>query len=113
MVKSTGRVDLEFLDGSTLTDIDAVVCGTIRARPPATCRTFKHTPNTHPPLTSEHISPPQVPSLYNHILYAPTPTVALIGAVMSYMLFMFVDVASTWFTLFLDERLPIPNVLDV
>ncbi|KAJ7460283.1 hypothetical protein FB451DRAFT_1270894 [Mycena latifolia] len=117
---STGKLTLELRDGSTLTDIDAVVLGTgysaasapfVRVlRPPAGSAA---SPNqTLTPLTSAHTTPPRIPALYNHILYAPTPTLAFIGAVMSYTPFTLADVASTWLALFFSGRLRIPNALD-
>ncbi|KAJ6595155.1 hypothetical protein DFH09DRAFT_1136306 [Mycena vulgaris] len=124
ILNSTGKLDLEFLNGSSLTDIDAVILGTgysgasapfVRVLQP----TAVPSPNAQQgaqralePLTSEHTSPPRVPSLYHHILYAPTPTLAFIGAVMSYTPFTLADVSSTWLTLFFTGRLPIPDALD-
>ncbi|KAF7337338.1 hypothetical protein MSAN_02259300 [Mycena sanguinolenta] len=93
IVKSSGKLDLELLGGSTLTDIDAVVL------------------DPHPPLTSADTTPPRIPALYKHILYAPNPTVAFIGAVMSYTPFTLADVASTWLALFFARRLAIPASL--
>ncbi|KAJ6585775.1 hypothetical protein B0H19DRAFT_1110723 [Mycena capillaripes] len=117
IVKSTGKLDLEFLDGSTLTDIDAVVLGTGYSAASAPFVRVLQPPvpsektQMLTPLTSAHTSPPRIPSLYHHILYAPTPTLAFIGAVMSYTPFTLADVASTWLALFFNGRLPIPASL--
>ncbi|KAJ7627954.1 hypothetical protein DFH06DRAFT_725405 [Mycena polygramma] len=123
IVKLTNRLDLEFLDGSALTDIDAVILGTgysaasapfvrvLQHPPPSPSASALQHKQTLTPLTSEHTSPPRIPGLYNHILYAPNPTLAFIGAVMSYTPFTLADVASTWLALVLAGRLPIPAVL--
>ncbi|KAJ6596541.1 hypothetical protein B0H10DRAFT_2327165 [Mycena sp. CBHHK59/15] len=115
-VKPTGKLDLQLLDGSTLMDVDAVIHGTgysaaaapfVRVlQPPSASST---TPRALTTLTSAHTSPPRIPALYRHILYAPTPTLAVIGAAMSYTPFTLADVASTWLTLFFAGRLAIPD----
>jgi hypothetical protein len=68
-------------------------------------------PQTLTPLTSVATSPPRIPALYNNILYAPNPTLAFIGAVMSYTPFTLADVASTWLALVFSQRLAIPASL--
>ncbi|KAJ7174190.1 hypothetical protein C8R43DRAFT_977337 [Mycena crocata] len=116
IVKPTGNLDLEFRDGSKLTDIDAVVLGTGYSASSAPFVRVLEPPGSAKgqliPLTSEHTSPPRIPSLYNHILYAPNPTLAFIGAVMSYTPFTLADVASTWLTLFFSGCLLIPTALE-
>ncbi|KAJ7726438.1 hypothetical protein DFH07DRAFT_931073 [Mycena maculata] len=122
IVKSNGKLDLEFLDGSTRNDVDAVVLGTgysaasapfVRVlQPLEVSHPNSNTPQRLTPLTSAHTSPPRIPSLYNHILYAPTPTLAFVGAVMSYTPFTLADVASTWLALVFGGRLQIPRELD-
>ncbi|KAF7341138.1 Thiol-specific monooxygenase [Mycena venus] len=120
IVKSSGKLDLEFLDGLTLTDIDAVVLGTgysaasapfVRVLQPPLLSLDVPQPQTLTALTSATTFPPRIPSLYNHILYAPNPTLAFIGAVMSYTPFTLADVASTWLALFFAGRLTIPSSL--
>ncbi|KAJ7907017.1 hypothetical protein B0H13DRAFT_2662545 [Mycena leptocephala] len=118
IVKATKKLDLGLLDGSTLTDIDAVVLGTgysaasapfVRVlNPPSASATQSQTLT---PLTSAHTSPPRIPGLHNYILYAPTPTLAFIGVVMSCAPFTLADVASAWLTLFFAGRLAIPASL--
>ncbi|KAJ7020149.1 hypothetical protein C8F04DRAFT_134285 [Mycena alexandri] len=116
IVKPSRKLDLEFLDGSTLTDIDSVVLGTGYSAASAPFVRVLEPPSASErrmltPLTSEYTSPPRIPRLYNHILYAPTPTLAFIGAVMSYTPFTLADVASTWLALVWDGRMAIPNSL--
>ncbi|KAF8155222.1 hypothetical protein K438DRAFT_1862816, partial [Mycena galopus ATCC 62051] len=120
IVKSSGKLDLEFLDGPTLTDIDAVVLGTgysaasapfVRVLQPPSLSLSTTQSQTLTPLTSATTSPPRIPALYNYILYAPNPTLAFIGAVMSYTPFTLADVASTWVALVFARRLPIPTSL--
>ncbi|KAJ7351181.1 hypothetical protein DFH08DRAFT_859817 [Mycena albidolilacea] len=120
IVKSSGKLDLELLDGSTLTDIDAVVLGTgysaasapfVRVLQPPSLGLSAGQPQALTPLTSVATSPPRIPALYNHILYAPNPTLAFIGAVMSYTPFTLADVASTWLALVFSQRLAIPASL--
>lgn len=118
IVKSPKKLDLELLDGSTLTDIDAVVLGTGYSAASAPFVRVLNSPSasatqsqTLTPLTSAHTSPPRIPGLHNYIVYAPTPTLAFIGAVMSYTHFKLADVASAWLTLFFAWRLAIPASL--
>ncbi|KAJ7232306.1 hypothetical protein B0H12DRAFT_1145451 [Mycena haematopus] len=120
VVKSSGKLDLELLGGSTLTDIDAVVHGTgysaasapfVRVLQPPSLQLDAAQPQSLTPLTSADTSPERIPALYKHILYAPNPTLAFIGAVMSYTPFTLADVASTWVALFFARRIAIPASL--
>ncbi|KAJ7503682.1 hypothetical protein B0H11DRAFT_1710581 [Mycena galericulata] len=119
IVKSNRKLNLELLNGPTLTDIDAVILGTgYSAASAPFVRVLQRStgaPNVPPmltALTSAHTSPARIPALYRHILYAPNPTLAFIGAVMSYTPFTLADVASTWLALFFDARLGIPDALE-
>ncbi|KAJ7171011.1 hypothetical protein C8R46DRAFT_180721 [Mycena filopes] len=121
IVKPSRKLDLQFLDGSTLTDIDAVVLGTgysaasapfVRVlAPPSTPSSASVGEAQLTPLTSEHTAPPRIPHLYNHILYAHNPSLAFIGAVMSYTPFTLADVASTYLALAWAGRISVPNSL--
>ncbi|KAF7312816.1 FAD/NAD(P)-binding domain-containing protein [Mycena kentingensis (nom. inval.)] len=110
-ITPAGNLDLLLADGRTLTNIDHVVLGTgykAAAAPFVRVRSA----NGLQPLTSAHTSPPRIPSLYAHILYAPNPSLAFIGTVMSYTPFTLADVASTWLCLVWRNRLAIPHTLD-
>ncbi|KAJ7821288.1 hypothetical protein B0H13DRAFT_2682108 [Mycena leptocephala] len=83
IVKSPKKLDLELLDGSTLTDTDAVVLGTGYSAASAPFVRVLNSPSasatqsqTLTPLTSAHTSPPRIPGLHNYIVYAPTPTLS-------------------------------------
>ncbi|KAJ7641213.1 hypothetical protein FB45DRAFT_1053780 [Roridomyces roridus] len=109
-VNATKKLDLELLDGSTLTHIDAVVHGTGYSA--ASAPYVRVLLPTLTPITSPLTFPSRVPNLHNHILYALNPTLAFIGAVMSYTPFTLADVSSTWLTLVFSSRLHIPDTLD-
>ncbi|KAJ7683905.1 hypothetical protein B0H14DRAFT_3534896 [Mycena olivaceomarginata] len=81
-------------------DIDAVVLGTgySAASAPFVCILQPPSlglstgqPQALTPLASIATSPPRIPALYNHILYAPNPTLVFIGAVMAYTPFILAD----------------------
>ncbi|KAJ7215355.1 hypothetical protein GGX14DRAFT_608071 [Mycena pura] len=116
ILKPSGKLDLELHGGTTLIDIDAVVLGTgysaasapfVRVLQPQTTSGAR----ALAPLTSAQTLPPRIPALYNHILYAPAPTLAFIGTLMSYTPFTLADVASTWLALVWTRRLALPAAL--
>ncbi|KAJ6617707.1 hypothetical protein B0H10DRAFT_2164370 [Mycena sp. CBHHK59/15] len=117
-VNSERKLDLQFHDGSTLTDIDTVVLGTgySAAAAPFVRVLQPPSPSTAlqklTPLTSTHTVPARIPALYQHILYAHAPTLAFIGTVMSYTPFTLADVASTWLTLVFSGQLAIPDTIE-
>ncbi|KAK7018276.1 thiol-specific monooxygenase [Favolaschia claudopus] len=63
------------------------------------------------PLTTAHTSPPRIPALYNHILYAPNPSLAFVGAVMSYTPFVLGDLVGWWLSLVWQGRIAIPATI--
>jgi hypothetical protein len=93
-MKST-KLDLQLLDGSTLTDIDtgySAASGSLSV--PQTQMLTRGSPQPKPLPRGTCI-----PGLYNYILYAPTPP-AFVDTIMSYVPFTLMDVTSAWLTLF-------------
>ncbi|KAK7017709.1 thiol-specific monooxygenase [Favolaschia claudopus] len=64
------------------------------------------------PLTTPHTSPPRIPALYSHILYAFNPTLAFVGAVMSYTPFVVGDLVGWWLSLVWQGRIAIPATIE-
>jgi hypothetical protein len=111
----TPKVDVHLMDGTILNDIDAVLVGTgYRPYPD-----FVHVLDTTSepsvqklvPLVSPSISPPRIPSLHRHILYAYNPSLAFITATMTFTPFTLADVGSTWLTLAWTGKLPYPDTV--
>ncbi|CAK5276932.1 unnamed protein product [Mycena citricolor] len=105
------KLDIELIDGRVLANIDAVFLGT--GYSPA-CAPFVRVLDDRRqlvPLTSSATDPPRIPSLYNHILYAPRPSLAFIGTLMSFTPFTLSDTSSTWLALFFAGRLALPDDL--
>lgn len=61
------------------------------------------------PLATPSTHPPRIPSLYRQILYAYNPTLAFIGAVVSYTPFTLADLSSTWLTLAWNGEVVYPD----
>lgn len=114
-----GRLDLQLRDGSVLTNIDTVIVAT--GYSPAAARFVRVlTPSssflsavsqTLTPLSSAQTSPPRIPGLYNHILYAANPSLAFIGTILFYTPFTLGDLTSTWLALFFSGRIAIPDTI--
>jgi len=102
------KITAHVQDGSTIEDIDIVLFGT---------GYYPHVPYIqvlHPnsltltPLTSRTITPSRIPSLHRQILYAHNPTLAFIGATISFIPFLLADLTSTWLALAWSGTIPIP-----
>ncbi|KAF7293820.1 hypothetical protein HMN09_01177900 [Mycena chlorophos] len=110
-VNPSDKLELELTDGQVLHDIDAVVLGTgYKAAAAPFVRILLD--GTLTPLTSESTYPRRIPSLFEHILYAPNPSLAFIGTIMSYTPFTLADVASTYLCLVWRHHIPMPSSLD-
>lgn len=64
------------------------------------------------PLTEHIIQPARIPSLYRQILYAHNPSLAFIGATISFIPFIFSDLTSTWLALVWSGRIEIPAAIE-
>jgi len=92
-------------DGEVLKDIDHIICATgytphvpyLRVLFPS--RADEAIPSTLKQLTGPYVTPMRVPSLYRHTLYAPNPTLAFVGATISFIPFVLSDLTSTWLAL--------------
>ena len=63
------------------------------------------------PLTGREIQPARIPSLFRQVIYAGNPTLAFIGALISFIPFIFHDLTSTWLTLVWSGRIEIPDTI--
>ena len=63
----------------------------------------------HISLTGRGIEPARIPSLFRQILYARNPTLAFIGAIVSFTPFAFSDLTSTWLSLVWSGRIWVPD----
>jgi len=99
---------LHLTDGTSIPNIDYVFFGTgyayyipfIRILSPDNPSRTLHPLCPTPPTPKTGISTPPVPSLHRYILYAPNPTLAFLGGVVSATPFILGDLASTWVALF-------------
>lgn len=96
-------------DGSTIDDIDAVLFGTGYYPHVPYIQVLHPESRTLTPLTSRTISPSRVPSLHLQILYAHNPSLAFIGATISFIPFLLADLTSTWLALAWSGSIPVPT----
>lgn len=112
---SPPKIDVHLTDGIILNDIDVVLLGTGYKPYPD----FIHVLDTSSeagdqkltPLVSSSTTPPRIPSLHRHILYAHNPSLAFINAPMTFTPFTLADVSSTWLTLAWTRKLPYPDTV--
>ncbi|KIK97591.1 hypothetical protein PAXRUDRAFT_136001 [Paxillus rubicundulus Ve08.2h10] len=64
------------------------------------------------PLTSRSIQPSRIPSLYRHVTYAHNPSLAFIGALVSFTPFVMADLTSTWLALVWSGHIEIPCTIE-
>ena len=67
-----------------------------------------HSSLTLTPLTSRTMASSRIPSLHLQILYAHNPTLAFIGAIISFIPFLLADLTSTWLGLAWSGTIAIP-----
>jgi hypothetical protein len=108
------------MDGTEIPNVDTVFFGTGYASGVSFLRVLSPVPatdtNTGPtrtltPLTSPTIFPSRIPSLYHHILYAPNPSLAFIGALVCFTPFTMADLCSTFLALAWTGVLPYPRTI--
>lgn len=63
----------------------------------------------HISFTGRGIEPARIPSFFRQILYARNPTLAFIGAIVSFTPFAFSDLTSTWLSLVWSGRIWMPD----
>ena len=125
--KAKAKATLHLTDGTLIPDIDHVFFGTGYAchapfvrvlsplSPSSTQRTLAPLCSTTTTTKDPTFGPG--PSLHRHILYAPNPTLAFLGGIVSATPFILGDLASTWVALFwsppsLPPPLPAPPQSD-
>jgi hypothetical protein len=94
-------------DGTLLTDLDYVHCGTGYRPFPH----FIHVLNEgkHIPFTSDEVVPWRVPMLHRFTMYAHNPSLAFVGAPNVFTPFAVADVVSTWLALAWLSETPYPG----
>lgn len=103
------KITVHVQDGSIIEDIDIVLFGT-GYYPHVPYIQILHPESRTPSLlTSRTISPSRIPSLHLQILYAHNPTLAFIGATVSFIPFLLADLTSTWLALAWSGSIPIPT----
>jgi hypothetical protein len=112
----TPKVDVHLTDGTILNDIEAVLLGTGYRPYPSFVHVLDTTSDTGIqklfPMVSPSTTPPRIPSLHRHILYAHNPSLAFINAPMTYTPFTLADVSSTWLTLAWNGKLTYPDTAE-
>ncbi|KAJ7751560.1 hypothetical protein DFH07DRAFT_774805 [Mycena maculata] len=114
-------IDAHLTDGTTLPALDAVLFGTGYRPFPDFVRVLRHNVTNDgngidngvlAPLVTPTTSPVRVPFLHRYTLYAPNPSLALVGtAFASYTPFTLADVCSTWLALAWSGALAYPTSL--
>jgi hypothetical protein len=111
----TPKVDVHLVDGTIIGDIDAVLLGTGYRPYPDFIQVLDIFSNAEVqklvPLVSPSTTPPRIPSLHRHILYAHNPSLAFINATMTFTPFTLADVGSTWLTLAWTGKVPYPDTV--
>ncbi|KAJ3526283.1 hypothetical protein NMY22_g10227 [Coprinellus aureogranulatus] len=132
------KFDAYLKDGTILEDLDVVLCGTGYYPFPDFVKVFKRPeihsevgyryppnlaesegplrPESGAPYVLEHVPvvvpetrPRRVPHLHRLSIYAPNPSLAFVGTVMTYTPFTTADVTSSYVALVLSHKLPIPS----
>jgi hypothetical protein len=110
--KGIDKFDALLADGTTLTDLDCVYCGTGYKPLPNFIHVLDESGISHVPFTSDEIHPYRVPKLHRLIMYACNPSLAFIGAPMVYTPFIIADVVSTWLALAWRGETPYPDTVE-
>ncbi|KAH8825230.1 hypothetical protein DL96DRAFT_1670406 [Flagelloscypha sp. PMI_526] len=88
----------ELEDGTLIEDLDLVFAGTgYRANPSY-------------PLMDPSPEPWRIPSLHQHILYTPNPSLAFIGCIMCFTPFTISDLSSIWLALAWSGKITYPDL---
>jgi len=110
--KGADKFDALLADGTTLTDLDHVYCGTGYRPLPDFIHVLDEGGINQIPFTSNEVYPYRVPSLHRLVLYAHNPSLAFMGAPMVYTPFIVADVVSTWLALTWRSEIPYPDTLE-
>ena len=110
------KIHVHLVDGTFLNDIDGVLVGTGYRPYPDFIRVLNVSREdgnqTVAPLVSPPTTPPRIPSLHRHILYAYNPSLAFINAPMTFTPFTLADVGSTWLALAWTGNIPYPDTVE-
>lgn len=106
------KFDALLSDGTLLVDLDTVQVGSGYKILPSFIHVFNEAEKMLLQLVTNDTKPHRVPSLHRLILYAFNPSLAFVGAPMSYTPFTIADVVSTWLALAWSGETPYPNTVD-
>jgi len=106
------KFDALLADGTHLHDLDYVHVGTGYRPLPDFVHVYREGSMNLAPLVTEEVVPHRVPFLHRHIIYAFNPSLAFVGAVVSYTPFILADLVSTWLSLAWTGRIGIPDTVD-
>lgn len=107
--KDVGKFDALLADGTILSELDYVHCGTGYKPLPAFIHVLDEDEINHIPFTSDEVYPYRVPTLHRLAMYARNPSLAFIGAPMVYTPFTVADVVSTWLALAWRREVAYPD----
>ena len=99
--KGSEKFDAILTDGTILTDLDYVHCGTGYRPLPCFIHVLDKSDDKgkHKPFTSKDVVPWRIPYLHRLVLYAYNPSLAFTGAGRFYTPFIIADLVSTWLAL--------------
>ncbi|KIJ15824.1 hypothetical protein PAXINDRAFT_176351 [Paxillus involutus ATCC 200175] len=116
----TGGKITAHLQDRTIEDLDYVLFGTgyfpdvpyLRVLEPGSRDRSEGSTRLLVPLTGRSIQPSCIPSLYRQVTYAYNPSLAFIGALVSFTPFVMADLTSTWLALVWSGRIEIPSTIE-
>ncbi|KAJ8689545.1 hypothetical protein PTI98_012442 [Pleurotus ostreatus] len=112
VVSSDGRKQVKVVleDGNQIEGLDLVIFATGYKPYPSFVSVLDD--SNLQPLVSQSVEPQRIPRVHRHILYAPNPTLAFVGAVMAFTPFTIADVSSTWLSLAWSGQILYPETTD-
>lgn len=112
------KFSAELMDGTIIDDLDLVIPATgYRANPDyLNVRSTVASPaggdSLHNLMQDPPPDPYRIPSLHEHIIYAPNPSLAFIGCIMSFTPFTTADLSSAWLALAFTGELSYPSTIE-
>lgn len=106
------KFDVLLSDGTTITDLDVVHVGSGYKVLSSFVYVLDEAEKVLSPLATDNTKPYRVPSLHRLIVYGYNPSLAFVGAPMSYTPFTIADVASTWLALAWTGETPYPDTVE-
>lgn len=98
--ETKAKLDIELEDGTVICEVDYVLLGTGYGHSfpfvQVLASDTSSSSSTHEPLTPPSLCGSRIPRLYKHLLYARDPTLAFVGAIVSFFPFQLADLSSRW-----------------